>query len=130
MRTFVIPLNIAIVLALSAAARSDVIHLKNGDVIYADQVKENGANFEYEVGDNAFSIPKSRVQSVEGGEAQPSAPVSMAMPSLPPEASAGSNNDLLNQIVHGHEVDRSILASIVAGASSCQRDRSLLTPVC
>lgn len=96
----------------TAAGRADVIHLKNGDVIYADQVKENGASFEYEVGDNTFSIPKSRVQSVEGGGTQTSAPVSMAMPSLAPEASAGSSNDLLNQIVHGHEIDRSVLASI------------------
>lgn len=112
MRTFVIPLSFALAAAFSAPAHADVIHLKNGDVIYADQVKENGGNFEYEIGDNTFSIPKSRVQSVEGGAPQASAPEPMAMPSLVPQVPSGSTDELLNQIVHGHEIDRGVLASI------------------
>lgn len=110
MRTFVIPLGF--VLFAGITVRAEVIHLKNGDVIYADQVHENGASIEYEVGDNSFSIPKSRVEKVVGGAQQPSTAATMAMPSLVPEVPAGRTGDLLSQIAHGHEVDRSVLALI------------------
>jgi tetratricopeptide (TPR) repeat protein len=116
-RTFVIPLSLALSLAMACAvasvsARAEVIHLKNGDVIYVDRVKQNANNVQYEVGDNVYTIPMSRVQSVESGTQAPSAPQTMAMPAFTPEVPAGGNGELLEQIVHGHEVDRGVLAVI------------------
>ena len=120
MRIFVIPLGIALVASISASARADVIHLKNGDVIYADQVKESANSVEYDIGDNTFSIPKSRVQSIEGGAPAQNAPAQMTMPAYAPQTEPGNGGELLNQIVHGHEVDRGILTSIESRGNASQ----------
>lgn len=111
MRTFVIPLSLALAGVAVGSAAGDVVRLKNGDIIYADQAKENPNSVEYEVGDNTYSIPKSKVQSVETG-ARPAASASVQMPVFTPETPTGDYGELLNQIVHGHEVDRSVLAVI------------------
>jgi tetratricopeptide (TPR) repeat protein len=110
-RTFVIPLGLALAVVAAGSASGDVVRLKNGDIIYADQVKENANSIEYEVGDNTYSIPKSKVQSVETG-ARPAASASVQMPVFTPETPTGDYSELLNQIVHGHEVDRGVLAAI------------------
>lgn len=99
------------------SALADVIHLKNGDVIYADQVKEKDKSVEYELGDNTFSIPKSKVQSVETGS-RPAASPSVQMPVFTPETPTGDYGDLLNQIVRGHEVDRGVLSAIESQGKS------------
>ena len=97
MRTFVIPWGFALVLCLVSSGSGDVVRLKSGDIIYADSVKDNGNSVSYEVRDNSFTIPKSRVQSVEAGaRPQPS----------------GTSNELLNQIIHGNEIDRTVLTAI------------------
>jgi len=46
---------------------ADVIHLKNGRTIWADQARENGARVEYGIGDNSYAIPKSKVERIECG---------------------------------------------------------------
>jgi hypothetical protein len=46
---------------------ADVIHLKNGRTIWADEARENGARVEYEIGDNSYAIPKSKVERIESG---------------------------------------------------------------
>lgn len=93
------------------SSSADVIRLKNGDVIYVDQVKENEKSVVYEIGDNTFSIPKSRVQRVETGvRPQASAP-SLAMPDMAPD-SLPANGELLNQVVRGREVNRGVLSAI------------------
>jgi len=111
-RAFVIPWGLVLAIVAAGSASADVVRLKNGDVIYADQVKEKANTVEYEVGDNTYSIPKSKVQSVEAGARPAAASPSVAMPVLMPETPAGDYAELLNQIVHGHEVDRSVLAAI------------------
>jgi tetratricopeptide (TPR) repeat protein len=111
-RTFVIPRRFALFLILTSAASGDVVRLKNGDAIYADSVKDNGNSVSYEVGDNTFTIPKSRVQSVETG-ARPQTPVqALAMPGLDSNLPSGTSSELLNQVVHGHNVDRAVLTAI------------------
>lgn len=97
---------------------ADVVRLKNGDIIYADQVKENANSIQYEVGDNTYSIPKSKVQSVEAGAHPADTSPAVQMPVLTPEMQTGDYGELLNQIVHGHEVDRSVLATIESQGKS------------
>jgi tetratricopeptide (TPR) repeat protein len=116
-RTFVIPFSLALAVVATAPASADVVHLKNGDIIYADQVKENANSIEYEVGDNTYSIPKSKVQSVETG-ARPTASPSVQMPVFTPETPTGDYSERLNQIVRGHEVNRTVLAAIESQGES------------
>lgn len=113
MRIFVIPAGLALVLCLPLTAGADVVHLKNGDVIYADTVKDNGNTVSYEVGDNSFTIPKSRVQSIESG-ARPQIPAQAmeSMPSAAPDLPSGTTDDLMQQIIRGREIDRTVLGAI------------------
>lgn len=101
--------------ATAVSAAGEVIRLKNGDVIYADEVKEAGANVEYAIGDNSYTIPKSRVQSIENGsrplEAVPE------LPTISPDVHFGHEEELLGKIVHGDQVDRGALTSIEASAN-------------
>ena len=55
----------------AACASAEVIHLKNGRTIYADQVHENGNRLEYEVGEDSYAIPKSSVLRIEAGGVRP-----------------------------------------------------------
>ena len=55
----------------AARASAEVIRLKNGRTIYADQVHENGSHLEYEVGEDSYAIPKSLVERVEVGGIRP-----------------------------------------------------------
>jgi tetratricopeptide (TPR) repeat protein len=59
--------------ALSLYASGEVIHLKNGRTIWADQVRQNGKHLEYEVGEGAYAIPLSAVDHVEAGGIAPQA---------------------------------------------------------
>lgn len=94
------------------------LHLKNGDVIYADQVSDRGATIQYEIGDNTYTIPKSKVASLETGtrSSPPGSPISQA-PGFIPQAQIGGETQLLEHIVQNHEIDRSALASLEAAGS-------------
>jgi tetratricopeptide (TPR) repeat protein len=62
---------IIVVLACSALLPADTIYLKNGRTIFADKVSENGPRVYYEVGEDAYAIPKSLVDHIEAGGAPP-----------------------------------------------------------
>ncbi len=112
---FVIPCWIVLAAAISMPAAAEVIRLKNGDVIYADEVKEGSNSIQYQIGDNSFTIPRGKVQSVEAGPANRLAPGAVVgPPSYTPEVQLGGDQDLLEQVVHNHQVDRGALASIEA----------------
>jgi hypothetical protein len=70
-RVSVIFLLLSGLFAAADCASAEVIHLKNGRTIYADQVHENGAHLEYEVGEDSYAIPKSAVDRVEAGGVRP-----------------------------------------------------------
>jgi hypothetical protein len=113
-RTFVIPV---LWLALSAwfitPVAGEVIHLKNGDVIYADEAKDNGKSVTYAVGDNTFTIPKSKVQSIEASAPPVRNPPNIAdLPQLTPEDHLGGEDQLLDKIVRDNQVDRSALTAV------------------
>lgn len=112
MRIFVI----SAVLAVAGMARlsaAQEVHLKNGDVINADRVSETNNSVQYEIGDNSYTIPKSSVASVEAGERTGNA-TALQVPRFTPEERVGGEEHLIDQIVHEHEVDRSVLATIEA----------------
>ena len=96
---------------LGLSASADVIRLKNGDAIYADQAKENDNSVVYEIGENTFSIPRSRVLRVENGARPQTSAPTFAMPEIAPD-SLPASGELLNQIVRGHEIDRGVLSAI------------------
>jgi tetratricopeptide (TPR) repeat protein len=113
-RIFVIPC-FWLVLAASGtqSASGEVIRLKNGDVIYADQAKESGNNVTYEIGDNSFTIPKSRVESIENGpRPTQNIPNIADLPTLTPDSRLSGEEQLLDKIVRDHEIDRGALAAV------------------
>ena len=116
MRIFVTPYYCLVLVAtgLFRPAVADIIHLKNGEAIYADQTKQTATGIEYEKGDDSFTIPNSVVQSVEK-TAAPLPSASLAVQQLPaytPETSAHGEEHLLDEILHGGKVDRSALLKI------------------
>ncbi len=97
-------------------AWADTIHLKNGDVIYADDTKDTGSRIEYHKGDDAYSIPKSRVESIEQGGAPVASSAASAAADLqipaPSSADTAAEGELLNQVVSGGQVNRDALRAI------------------
>jgi tetratricopeptide (TPR) repeat protein len=111
-------LFIAVTLTLGAAwdvARADTIHLKNGRTIVADQVRENGNHYEYDIGDDSYAIPKSSVDRVEAGgmPAHASSGTKMAdLPSFSPPDSLANEGDLVARIVKEGKVNPDVLAAL------------------
>ena len=114
MRVFVISVGLLLAPWAALPAFGEIIHLKNGDVIYADDLKENSKNVEYQVGDNSFTIPRSRVASIEASSASQPSGSAIVAPSFTPEMHVAGEQELLEQVVRDHEVDREALAAIEA----------------
>ena len=101
----------------ATCASADTIHLKNGRTILADSVRENGERCEYNIGDNAYAIPKSSVERVEAGGAPPSTSSGAAklagdLPSFVPSDSLANEGDLPTKIVHDGKVDSDVLSNL------------------
>jgi tetratricopeptide (TPR) repeat protein len=107
-------LALALAGAGAVSASAEVIHLKDGDVIYVDSVKEGANKVEYSIGDDTYAIPKSRVQSIEAGaRPQVNPPPSQAeMAAFTPDTRTAGEGPLLERIVHDGNVDRVALASV------------------
>src|ERR1700678_1982619 len=60
-----------LVLLAALPAPADVIHLKNGRTIWADQVRENKDHVEYDLGEDTYAIPKSSVDHIDAGGMAP-----------------------------------------------------------
>jgi hypothetical protein len=70
---------LCVLLTLVSTARTDTIHLRNGQTIYADRAEEKNGHVEYDIGEEHFAIPKAAVDRIESG----GAPVhSSALPEL------------------------------------------------
>lgn len=98
----------------SLSAAGEVIHLKNGDVIYADEVKEDSASLQYQVGDNSFTIPNSKVASIEATPTSAPSGQAIAVPTFTPGVQISGERELLDRVVHNHDVDRGALSDIEA----------------
>ena len=64
---------VLVMLAVGAArpATADVIHLKNGRTIWADQVRETKDHVEYDLGEDTYAIAKSSVDHIDAGGVAP-----------------------------------------------------------
>ncbi|HXY16023.1 MAG TPA: peptidase MA family metallohydrolase [Terriglobales bacterium] len=96
---------------------AEIIHLKNGRTIWAEHVRENGAQVEYEIGDDSYSIPKSLVERVEAGGISPQAGGSAStgsrdLPVFAPAVKANQDSPALKKIVHDGQVDEGELSSL------------------
>jgi len=95
-------------------ASAEQIRLKNGDVIYADEVKQDSTSVRYQVGDNSYTIPRNKVASIEANASgAPSDPV-ISVPAFAPDVQVTTGGELLEQVVHDREVDRHALATVEA----------------
>ncbi len=127
-----------LLIACSGLSSADTIHLKNGRTIYADKVTVNGPRVYYEVGDDAYAIPKDIVDHVESGGAPPprSAP-GTARPTEVPNVAAtivGSDavalkvirdgrvdTDALSALERAGDADQSAAAYFLAGRHEYER---------
>ncbi len=101
----------------AVGASADVIHLKNGRTIWADQARENGARVEYDIGDNSYAIPKSAVERIEGGgvrqgDSSSSGNSSGDMPAFAPTDSLKNEAVVTHRIIHDDKVDVDALAEL------------------
>lgn len=95
---------------------ADTIHLKNGRTILADHVRESGARYEYDVGDDTYAIPKSAVDHIDAGgvpahSGSPAAKVG-DLPAFTPADSLANESAVFAQIVKEGKVDTDVLAGL------------------
>src|SRR5271157_2738979 len=109
-------LVLILVLLAALPAPADVIHLKNGRTIWADQVRENKDKdrVEYDLGDDTYAIPKSSVDHIDAGVA-PSVHAGSAahVPDItPPAPSFSQDAGVAEKIIRDGKVDTDALASL------------------
>jgi tetratricopeptide (TPR) repeat protein len=112
----------ALVGAGSGSAGAEVIHLKSGRTIWAEHVRERGAQVEYDVGDDSYAIPKSLVERVEAGGMSPgfsgaSAKAEHDLPPFVPADNTTQGSSLSEKIVHDDHVDEGELSSLEQAGS-------------
>ena len=99
------------------AARADIIHLKNGRTIWADQVRENKNHVEYDVGEDTYAIPKSAVDHVETGGLPPQyvgshADTHDAADFIPATPTFNHTEEVAGKVVHDGKVDTDALTAL------------------
>ena len=118
MRATVIFVFLSGLLLGAVCASAEVIHLKNGRTIYADQVRENGSHLEYDVGEDSYAIPKSVVLRVDAGGIRPEnastsgGPDAHAVPSFTPADKLAGEPELTDKLIHDGQVDADALAAL------------------
>lgn len=99
-----------------AGAWADTIHLKNGRTIVADQVRENGNHYQYDIGDDSYAILKSAVDHVEAGGMPGSTASGSAkiadLPAFSPANSLANEGDLVAKLIKEGKVNPDALASL------------------
>src|SRR3954447_22355443 len=112
MRRRVTIVCICVVVTL-APGWADTIHLKNGRTIVADRVRENGARYEYEIGEDPYAIPKTAVDHVDA-IGTPTRGIDSAsspdLPTLSPADPLQSEGDLVGKVIKDGKVDSDALA--------------------
>ena len=105
-----------LVLLAALPAPADIIHLKNGRTIWADQVRESRDKdrVEYDLGDDTYAIPKSSVERIEAGGVAPThAATSNIAPDItPPAPSFHHEADVAEKVIRDGKVDADALASV------------------
>lgn len=109
-------LSVTILVLLTALPSApEVIHLKNGRSIWADQVRQTKDRVEYDVGDDSYAIPKSSVERVEAGGIAPAhshgGAASAEVPDFtPPMPTFSHAADVAQKVVKDGAVDADALA--------------------
>lgn len=109
----------ALLVGVASYAPAEVIHLKNGRIIWADQVRENGAHIEYSLGEDTYAIPKSAVDRIEAGGVPPArssseavAENSRALSTFAPSDSLDNESALAEKVIHEDRVDLDVLSGL------------------
>jgi tetratricopeptide (TPR) repeat protein len=116
-------LVLILVLLPALPAPADVIHLKNGRTIWADQVRErknkNEDRVEYDLGEDTYAIPKSSVDHIDAGGAAPVHAASGASaPDITPLAPSFDHEaDIAEKVIRDGKVDTDALASLAQTAN-------------
>jgi len=97
--------------------RAEVIHLKNGRIIWADHVRENGPRIEYDVGDDSYGIPKSAVERIDAGGVSPQSNPSVTgdrhdLQGFAPSDNLKNDAGLISRIIPDDQVDEEQLAAL------------------
>jgi tetratricopeptide (TPR) repeat protein len=104
------------IVALTASAPADTIHLKNGRTILADHVRENGTHYEYEIGDDSYAISRNSVERIEAGGTPFSVASSLAskndLPLFKPVDTLSFESDLPKTIIKDGKVDTEALSKL------------------
>jgi hypothetical protein len=104
------------VLFTALAAPADVIRLKNGRTIWADQVRENKGRIEYDVGEDTYAIPKSAVERIDAGGIAPQHASSAASHDVadftPTTPTFNHEADLTEKVIRDGKVDTDALATL------------------
>ncbi len=105
-------------LLAAASGAADVIHLKNGRTIWADQIREDKDKdrVEYDVGEDTYAIPRSSVERIDAGGAAPArtgaraaaagAEFTLSAPTFDHEG------DILQKIIRDGKVDAEALTDL------------------
>jgi tetratricopeptide (TPR) repeat protein len=111
-------LILILVLLAALPTPADVIHLKNGRTIWADQVREKKDRVEYDLGEDTYAIPKSSVERIEAGGVAPvhggaSPAGSTNAPDItPPAPSFNHEAEVAEKVIRDGKVDVDTLASL------------------
>jgi hypothetical protein len=99
-----------------AGASADTIHLKNGRTILADNVRENGIHYEYDIGDDTYAILKSSVDHIDAGGMPTHDGANAAkvgdLPTFTPADSLANEGDLVAKIIKEGKVDPDALTAL------------------
>jgi len=97
-------------------ASAEVIHLKNGRTIWADQVRKTKDRVEYDVGDDSYAILASTVERIDAGGMAPvrsGAGSSAGLPEItPPTPTFTHEADVAARVVRDGKVDTEALANL------------------
>jgi len=115
--------NLLILVLLAALpASADVIHLKNGRTIWADQVRENKDHVEYDVGEDTYAIPKASVDHIDAGGVAPvrgGSGAAASVPDITPTAPTFTHEaDVAEKVIRDNKVDTDALASLAQSSNA------------
>ncbi len=114
-------LVLILVLLVAVAAPADVIHLKNGRTIWADQVRQTKDHVEYDLGEDTYAIPKASVDHIDGGGIAPThgSGASAGAPDITPAAPSFSHEtDVAEKVIRDGKVDTDALSNLAQTGNS------------
>jgi tetratricopeptide (TPR) repeat protein len=112
-------LSTHLLIAAVVCAPAEVIHLKNGRTIWADQVRDTGTHIEYDLGENTYKIPKSLVDRIDAGGVPPGSVASAGnakeartLPEFAPADNLKDDPALMGKIIQDGRVDPDALSAV------------------